>query len=29
MLIYNALMNAGRVVAILASVPYWKGMGLL
>jgi DASS family divalent anion:Na+ symporter len=29
MLIYNALMNLGRIVAIMVSVPYWKGMGLL
>lgn len=29
MLLYNAFMNLGRVVAIVASVPYWKGMGLL
>jgi DASS family divalent anion:Na+ symporter len=29
MLLYSALMNAGRVVALMASVPYWEGMGLL
>ncbi|KAA6184525.1 cyclic nucleotide-binding domain-containing protein [Thiohalocapsa marina] len=29
MLIYNALMNLGRVAAIMASVPYWQGMHLL
>jgi hypothetical protein len=29
MLLYNALMNLGRVVAIIVSVPYWGAMGLL
>jgi DASS family divalent anion:Na+ symporter len=29
MLHYNALMNLGRVAAIMVSVPYWEGMGLL
>ncbi len=29
MLLYNAFMNLGRIVAVLISVPYWKWMGLL